>query len=386
MTLTVDGVKVMDQVYNHSEGRTGGIRQYGQSTPLAKPHSCLYDGCNVNCETVTEAATQAVTHSIYTWGLDLSNTLHGAGGVGGLLAAKTPDGEWFYCYDGNGNITTLVNTADGTITAQYDYSPFGLTVAQSGPAASSNVYRFSTKPLDHPGSTEGRSLGEGLYYYGYRYYNPTLGRWMSRDPANAPSIRLKQRKWKRNPGTYPYDYGFVTNSPLIEIDYVGLFSLSPVGCCDGKRYFKLTHCCCKKKIVARLPKPTGVYSYKEPGVGGHRWLQIGSWAVGFYPSGSIWGSRGAVEIPDHHAVGDPASSPKCKPVKRNPCHTDFALFRLKLKMQALSDSIDCPYPSSSPACGLVYMFPVSTCENYAFGLAQDATVDSSGGGKCTVLP
>lgn len=34
-------------------------------------------------------------------------------------------------------------------------------------------YRFSTKPLD---------VETGLYYYGYRYYDPQTGRWMSRDP------------------------------------------------------------------------------------------------------------------------------------------------------------------------------------------------------------
>ncbi len=115
-----------------------------------------------------------------------------------LVAAYTPDGDGFYAYDGqprtrsdqdgrieqsehaqqpqgastSGNVTTLVSTADGSVVASYDHSPFGLTVSQSGPAANANTYRFSTKPLD----------GTGLYYYGFRYYNPTLGRWISRDP------------------------------------------------------------------------------------------------------------------------------------------------------------------------------------------------------------
>jgi RHS repeat-associated protein len=42
-------------------------------------------------------------------------------------------------------------------------------------ADSSNqfVYRFSTKPLN---------LETGFYYYGYRYYDSTKGRWPSRDP------------------------------------------------------------------------------------------------------------------------------------------------------------------------------------------------------------
>ena len=34
----------------------------------------------------------------------------------------------------SGNITTLVNTTAGAVSATYDYSPFGLTVSKTGPA------------------------------------------------------------------------------------------------------------------------------------------------------------------------------------------------------------------------------------------------------------
>ena len=171
-----------------------------QTWVLSETHTYLCDQWNVVCERVTDAASQTTTHSIYTWGLDLSNTLQGAGGVGGLLAAHTPDGDWFYCYDGNGNITTLVSTSDGSIQAQYDYSPFGLTVSQSGPAAEQNLYRFSTKPLDET----------QLYYYGFRYYNPTLGRWMSRDP-------IGEKEWCTI-------YGYLGNSVVGRFDLFGLES------------------------------------------------------------------------------------------------------------------------------------------------------------------
>jgi hypothetical protein len=43
----------------------------------------------------------------YTWGLDLSSSLGGAGGIGGLLAVEQvvggAAGDYVYCYDGNGN-------------------------------------------------------------------------------------------------------------------------------------------------------------------------------------------------------------------------------------------------------------------------------------------
>jgi RHS repeat-associated protein len=132
--------------------------------------------------------------------------------VGGAVPAAN-----FPCYDGNGNITTLVSTADGAVSATYDYSPFGLTVSKSGPDADANTYRFSTKQQDET----------GLYYYGFRYYNPTLGRWMNRDPmaefANtaATSGILPVRVYP-NLRSDMAQYSMLGNNPVTEIDYLGL--------------------------------------------------------------------------------------------------------------------------------------------------------------------
>ncbi len=47
-----------------------------------------------------------------------------------------------------------------------------------------------------------------MIYYGYRFYNPNLGRWINRDPiAEAGGINL---------------YGFVLNDPVNFIDPTGL--------------------------------------------------------------------------------------------------------------------------------------------------------------------
>ena len=43
----------------------------------------------------------------------------------------------------------------------------------TGSESSRNPFRFSTKYTDDE---------TDLVYYGYRYYSPALGRWMSRDP------------------------------------------------------------------------------------------------------------------------------------------------------------------------------------------------------------
>ena len=76
----------------------------------------------------------------YAWGLDLSRTMNGAGGVGGLLwvtlhaASGAAPGTHFAAYDGNGNVVALVSAATGDVTAGYEYGPFGEPIRISGTA------------------------------------------------------------------------------------------------------------------------------------------------------------------------------------------------------------------------------------------------------------
>ena len=116
--------------------------------------------------------SQQSASTCYVWGRDLSGTLDGAGGVGGLLATEV-DGTWYFpLYDNNGNVTDYVSET-GEVVASYEYDAFGRTIDKSGPMADVFPFRFSTKYYD---------AETGLYYYGYRYYSPELGRWLTRDP------------------------------------------------------------------------------------------------------------------------------------------------------------------------------------------------------------
>src|SRR5258706_12051485 len=112
----------------------------------------------------------------YMWGTDISGSMQGAGGVGGLLALRDPEFGTpnFVAFDGNGNVAALVNVADGTVSANYDYGPFGEVVRSSGPAARANPVRFSTKYQDDE---------TDLVQYGYRFYDSEIGRWANRDPS-----------------------------------------------------------------------------------------------------------------------------------------------------------------------------------------------------------
>jgi len=71
----------------------------------------------------------------YTRGLDLSGSLQGAGGIGGLLARQsTISGQLatvFYHQDVGGNVTALMDAYEN-IVGKYTYSPFGKLVGMWG--------------------------------------------------------------------------------------------------------------------------------------------------------------------------------------------------------------------------------------------------------------
>jgi RHS repeat-associated protein len=175
LTNTVTGSKFkLDFMYDYLGRRlqkvvstNNGNAYVGQYT-----NRFIYDDWNV---IAILNYTNGVANSLM-WGSDLSGTMQGAGGVGGLLgmtvSLSTNAGTYFYCYDGNGNVAALVAGTNGTIAAQYEFGPFAEVTRSSGPFAKSNPFRFSTKFQDDESD---------LLYYGYRYFNSGVGRWLSRD-------------------------------------------------------------------------------------------------------------------------------------------------------------------------------------------------------------
>ena len=154
----------------------------------------IYDGWNIIAE-----YNGATLGKKYTWGMDLSGSMQGAGGVGGLLAVNEVGGSTYYpTYDGNGNVSEYLDSS-GAVQAHYEYDAFGNTTYSDGAKKNDFAHRFSTKPLD---------AETGLYYYGYRYYNPGMGRWLSRDPIGER-------------GGYNL-YGMVGNDLLNGVDILGL--------------------------------------------------------------------------------------------------------------------------------------------------------------------
>jgi len=178
-------------------GRRRIRREYawtGSWVPTSETHY-VYDGMLV----IQERDGNNAVKVSYTRGLDLSGSSEGAGGIGGLLARTDGNGSAFYHTDGNGNVTTMINSG-GTVQAKYLYDSYGNIINKTGPLADVNLYRFSSKEVH---------VLDGLYYYGFRYYEPNLQRWLNRDPIKEwGGLNL---------------YQFVGNGPVDSIDPDGSF-------------------------------------------------------------------------------------------------------------------------------------------------------------------
>jgi RHS repeat-associated protein len=140
------------------------------------------------------------TIQTYMRGSDLSGSMAGAGGAGGLLeVGARSNGVHFATLDGNGNVSGLLATDGSGSTATYEYGPFGESIRESGPMASVNLLRFSTQFTDDCTAS---------VKYLYREYLPSIGRWLSRDPIEETGG--------------DHIYSFIRNEPLSSVDYLGL--------------------------------------------------------------------------------------------------------------------------------------------------------------------
>jgi len=160
----------------------------------------VYDGWNL----LATLNSQLSTLNSFLWGQDLSGTMTEAGGVGGLLAMFEGGNAHFATYDGNGNVTGLIKQ-DKSTSARYEYSPYGETLRATGPMASANLFRWSTKLWDDEA---------GLIIYPSRVLHARFGRWLSRDPEGEQAgLNL---------------FAFLGNSPLNDVDPLGRSGLLDV--------------------------------------------------------------------------------------------------------------------------------------------------------------
>jgi RHS repeat-associated protein len=84
--------------------------------------------------------------------------------------------QYYYLKDHLGSTRVLVRQ-DGVVFGKYyEYKAYGETVREE--VNWNQSYKFTGKPLD-------MERGLNLYYFGARYYNPALGRWIAVDPMHG---------------------------------------------------------------------------------------------------------------------------------------------------------------------------------------------------------
>jgi len=88
-------------------------------------------------------------------------------------------------------------------------------ITMSGGLASANLYRFSSKEFMY---------NSGLYYYGYRFDDPNLQRWLNRDPLGEVGVEVMLAKGDGASleGDWPNLYTFALNNPVGFTDSLGL--------------------------------------------------------------------------------------------------------------------------------------------------------------------
>ncbi|MEX0962317.1 MAG: RHS repeat-associated core domain-containing protein [Simkaniaceae bacterium] len=136
------------------------------------------------------------------------------GDIGAAVALEIGGNVYAPLHDFNGNIVAIVSP-DGNIAEKYEIDAFG---KEKSPAPF-NPWRFSSKRSE-----------EGLFFFGLRFYDPTLGRWLNPDPAGfVDGANL---------------YVFVQNNPLNRLDLFGLISEDP---------FKQVQINIPVPVIPRLP-------------------------------------------------------------------------------------------------------------------------------------
>ena len=173
---------------------------------LEKHLSFIYDGYKLIEE--RDALNSNTLVRSYVWqpevlDRDVPLTVYDA------VAEKT----YYYHSDANKNVTEL-SDENGEVIAHYEYSPFGSLTKVTGNYAGNNPFRFSSEYFDEE---------TGLVYYNYRYYNPELGRWISRDPIEEQ-------------GGYNL-YSFINNNGIVFYDIHGLDTFSLDSVCSIRHDF-----------------------------------------------------------------------------------------------------------------------------------------------------
>ncbi len=111
--------------------------------------------------------------------------------------------QYFFHPDHLGS-TSFITDASGEVSQHTEYLPFGEILVDDRPVNDKNPYLYNGKELDEE---------TGNIYYGKRYYNPQIARFINVDPISEDFYWVS-----------PYNYA--ENEPIANIDLWGLQKVS----------------------------------------------------------------------------------------------------------------------------------------------------------------
>ena len=119
-------------------------------------------------------------------------------------AAPGDEPVYYLLTDHLGSVDVVLDEA-GNVVERRDYLPYGSErLSDSAPNSTQTAHKFTGKELDDE---------TDLYYYGARYYDPLIGRFVSADPWSGDL---------NNPQTLN-KYSYVLNNPLRYVDPTGMY-------------------------------------------------------------------------------------------------------------------------------------------------------------------
>ena len=157
-------------------------RRIQKSGPLGTTNY-LYDGNN----SVEEVDSAGNVLARYTQGSHIDEPF-----------AELRSGTISYYEDDGGDSVTSLTSSAGAVANSYAYDSFGKLTASTGMLV--NPFSYTTREFDQETS---------IYYYRARYYDPSVGRFISEDPIGFGG------------GTHFYRYA--SNNPVLFDDPLGLW-------------------------------------------------------------------------------------------------------------------------------------------------------------------
>ena len=176
-------------------GRRIAVTEYDAVGAVTSAQRYLYDGLDL--VEVRDASDDTLAQIVHGPGIDNPLVM--------VDVTESPVDKYYYHTDHLGSVR-LITDDTGAAARTYDYSAYGVLLAESGTGASLNPFHYTGREY-HAES--------GLYFYRARFYDPEVGSFISVDPIGQLG------------GANGYRYAAA--NPLAFIDSLGWYPLTITG-------------------------------------------------------------------------------------------------------------------------------------------------------------